>query len=101
MSRVYETVAVLILLAILICGLAYILSALLDSDKAGRKAFFGEYFFNRSDVGAVVFFLCICVSHLATQAFDCVSFTDLGETIRYDQFGRFLRVNDVDTDAID
>jgi FtsH-binding integral membrane protein len=44
MSRVYETVAVLFLLAILICGLAGILSALLDSDKAGRKAFFGEQF---------------------------------------------------------
>ena len=43
MSRVYETVAVLFLLAILICGLAGILSALLNSDKAERKALFGEY----------------------------------------------------------
>jgi hypothetical protein len=54
MSRVYETVAVLILLAILICGLAGILSALLDSDKAGRKAFFGEFFSKWSHISVVV-----------------------------------------------
>jgi hypothetical protein len=42
MSRVYETALVLILLAFLVCGLAYVASALIDNDGISRQALFGR-----------------------------------------------------------
>ena len=41
MSRVYETATVLFLLSVLVCGLAYVMSALWNNDKASRQALFG------------------------------------------------------------
>ena len=43
MPRVYETFVVLILLTILVCGLAWVASALLDNDQASRQYLFGQY----------------------------------------------------------
>lgn len=42
MSRVYETALVLALLAILVCGLAYVASAIFDDNSHSRQALFGE-----------------------------------------------------------
>jgi len=41
MARVYETAVVLFLLAILVCGLAWVASALLDGDQFSRDTLFG------------------------------------------------------------
>lgn len=43
MSRVYETAVVLGLLSILVCGLAYVASALIDNDLSSRQALFGKH----------------------------------------------------------
>ena len=42
MSRVYETAVVLVLLSILVCGLAYVASALIDGDASSKQALFGK-----------------------------------------------------------
>ena len=42
MPRVYETFVVLFLLTILVCGLAWVASALIDNDQASRQYLFGE-----------------------------------------------------------
>ena len=41
MSRVYETLLVLGLMAILVMGLAYIASAIIDNDSNSKQALFG------------------------------------------------------------
>ena len=43
MSRFYETALVLFLLTILVCGLAWVASAIIDNDKSSKKALFGMY----------------------------------------------------------
>ena len=42
MPRVYETFVVLSLLTVLIIGLAYVASAIIDNDKASKQALFGK-----------------------------------------------------------
>ena len=41
MARVYETALVLFLLSLLVCGLAWVASAIIDGDRASRQALFG------------------------------------------------------------
>ena len=43
MARVYETAVVLLLLGILVCGIAWVASALIDNDNNSRQALFGGY----------------------------------------------------------
>ena len=43
MSRVYETLAVLVLLTILIYGLARLVSFMVDDDKDSKKVLVGKY----------------------------------------------------------
>ena len=42
MSRVYETAVVLALLTVLVCGLAWVASAMLDENVASKQALFGK-----------------------------------------------------------
>jgi hypothetical protein len=44
MARVYETFVVLSLLAVLVFGLAWVASALIDEDHPSRQTLFGEYY---------------------------------------------------------
>ena len=43
MPRVYETFLVLFLVAILVCGIAWVASAIIDGDSSSRQALFGEW----------------------------------------------------------
>lgn len=43
-SRAYETFTVLSLLAVTVLGLTYVISALLDPERSGFRAFFREYY---------------------------------------------------------
>ncbi len=45
MSRVYETFVVLFLLSILVCGLAWVASALINNDESSRQTLFGKILF--------------------------------------------------------
>ncbi len=42
MPRVFEACVVLALLAVVVCGLAWVASALLDNDQTSRQYLFGE-----------------------------------------------------------
>lgn len=43
MARVYETIVVLILLALIVFGIAYVLSALIDKDKSNIQILLGKF----------------------------------------------------------
>lgn len=42
MGRVYETVVMLVLLTLLVLGMVWVASAIVDNDKASRESLYGE-----------------------------------------------------------
>lgn len=42
LGRVYETVVMLILLTLLVLGMVWVASAIVDNDKASRESLYGE-----------------------------------------------------------
>lgn len=90
MSRVYETAVVLFLLAILVCGLAWVASALLDGDQFSRDTLFDvwkfylPYLYSRvSLLGAVMLLLCTPLGFARM-------FTVIGELVLKPKFLRNL-----------
>lgn len=43
MSRVYETSVVLLLLTLLVFGIVWVASAIIDDDSAGRESLYGMF----------------------------------------------------------
>lgn len=43
MARVYETFVVLFLLTLLVLGIVWVASAIIDNDAASRESLYGEY----------------------------------------------------------
>lgn len=47
MARVYETFVVLLLLTLLVLGMVWVASAILDQDGASRESLYGELWWGR------------------------------------------------------
>lgn len=65
-ARVYETFTVLILVAVLVLGMTYIMSALIDGDISKSQTLFSELNFNgvRIQLGQRFFALEMLIIHL-------------------------------------
>mgnify|MGYP006989433001 FL=1 len=48
-ARAYETFTVLCLVAVLVLGMTYIMSALIDGDISGRQTLFSKFNFNKNN----------------------------------------------------
>lgn len=81
MSRVYETALVLFLFSILICGLAWVLSAMLDEDKASRKALFDIWNFYLPYLYSCISLLGVIMLLICTPVGFARLFTVMGELV--------------------
>ncbi|ELT98960.1 hypothetical protein CAPTEDRAFT_167057 [Capitella teleta] len=90
MSRVYETALVLILLAFLVCGLAYVASALIDNDSPSRQALFDIWNFYLPFLYSCISLLGVVMLLICTPVGFARLFTVVGDLVIKPRFLRNL-----------
>jgi hypothetical protein len=81
MSRVYETLAVLVLLTILIYGLARLVSFMVDDDKDSRKVLVGIWNFSLSYLYSCISLLGVLMLLVCTPVGFALLFTVMGDLV--------------------
>lgn len=90
MSRVYETAVVLALLTVLLCGLAWVASAMLDEDVASKQALFDVWTFYLPYLYSCISLLGVVMLLICTPMGFAILFTVMGEMVVKPKFLRDL-----------
>ncbi|XP_064594888.1 limb region 1 protein homolog [Liolophura sinensis] len=88
LGRVYETTVVLVLLAVLVFGLAWVASALLDDDNSSREALFDVWNFYLPYLYSCISLLGVLILLLSTPMGFARMFTVIGQLVVKPKFLR-------------
>ncbi|GAB1609396.1 limb region 1 protein homolog [Argonauta hians] len=95
MGRVYETAVVLMILGILVFGIAWVASALIDGDKSSRQTLFDVWHIYLPYLYSCISFLGVLALLLCTPVGFARMFTVMGRLVVKPQF-----LHDIDSDLL-